>query len=91
MSIDIKDFFLNNPMQYYEYFRIPVRWIPADIMEKYNLKEKIYNGYIYFEICKGRYGLKQAARIAYDRLVQYLCPHGYAPSRTNTGLWKHEF
>ena len=36
------------------------------------------------------YCLKQAARIAYDRLVQYLCPHGYATSRTNPGLWKHE-
>ena len=46
MTIDIKDFFLNNPMQYNEYARIPVRWIPDDIMEKYNLKEKIYNGYV---------------------------------------------
>ena len=36
------------------------------------------------------YGLKQAARIAYDRLVEYLRPHGYAPSRTNPGLWKHK-
>ncbi|GFH47516.1 hypothetical protein CTEN210_03991 [Chaetoceros tenuissimus] len=90
MSIDIKDFFLNNPMQRYEYAQIPVRWIPEDIMEKYNLKEKIYNGYVYVEIRKGMYGLKQAARIAYDRLVEYLRPHGYAPSRTNPGLWKHE-
>ena len=67
-----------------------MQWIPADIMEKYNLKEKIYNGYVYVEIRKGMYGLKQAACIAYDRLVQYLRPHGYAPSRTNPGLWKHE-
>ena len=73
--IDIKDFFLNNPMQRYEYARIPIRWIPADIMEKHNLQEKIHNGYVYVEICKGMYCLKQAARLAYERLVEYLRPH----------------
>ena len=36
------------------------------------------------------YGLKQAARITYDRLVEYLHPHGYAPFRTSPGLWTHE-
>lgn len=32
MSIDIKDFFLNNQMQRYEYAQIPVQWIQEDIM-----------------------------------------------------------
>ena len=40
MTIDIKDFFLNNPMQYYEYAHVPVQWIPTYIMEKYNLNKK---------------------------------------------------
>jgi hypothetical protein len=36
------------------------------------------------------YGLKQAARIAYDRLVLLMAPHGYHPIRQSPGLWKHE-
>ena len=55
-------------MQQYEYAQIPVRWVPADIMKKHNLQEKIHNGNVYVEIRKGMYGLKQAARLAYDRL-----------------------
>lgn len=50
------------------------------------LQDKIYNGYVYVKICKGMYRLKQAARIAYNRLVEYLHPHGHAPSRTNPDL-----
>ena len=47
------------------------------------------DGYVYCEIRKGMYGLKQAARIAFDRLVKLLKPHCYSPSRRNPGLWKH--
>jgi hypothetical protein len=37
MSYDIKDFYLDTPMQRYEYMRIPVKHIPTIIMEQYNL------------------------------------------------------
>ena len=50
MSIDIKDFFLNNPMARYEYIRIPVDIIPQDIMDQYNLHELVVGGYVYVEI-----------------------------------------
>lgn len=52
--------------------------------------QKNYNGYVYVEIRKAMYGLKQAAHIAYNKLAEYLKPHGYAPSRINPGLWIHE-
>ena len=32
MSIDIKDYYLNTPMNRYEYMRIPIANIPPDIM-----------------------------------------------------------
>ena len=32
LTIDVKDFYLNTPMEQYEYMRIPVKYIPADIM-----------------------------------------------------------
>jgi hypothetical protein len=48
------------------------------------------DGYIYVEICKAMYGLKQAVQIAYDRLVLLMEPHGYHPIRHSPGLWKHK-
>jgi hypothetical protein len=90
-TTDIKDYFLNNPMDRYEYMKIPVRWIPQEIMDQYNLADKVdANGYVYVEIRKGMYGLIQAARIAYDRLVTLLAPHGYYPIRHSPGIWKHK-
>ena len=37
MTADLKDFYLETPMDEYEYMRIPVSIIPEDIMSKYNL------------------------------------------------------
>ena len=55
--------------------------IPQDIIEKYGLKEKSVNGKVLVEIRKGMYGLKQAGRIANDRLKQHLKTYGYVPCR----------
>jgi hypothetical protein len=90
MTTDIKDYFLNNPMKRFEYMKIPIRWIPQEIIDQYHLLDLVHtDGYVYVEIRKGMYGLKQAARIAYDRLVKLLAPHGYHPIRHSPGLWKH--
>jgi hypothetical protein len=35
------------------------------------------------------YGLKQAAVLAYDHLINNLEPHGYHPCKFSTGLWTH--
>ena len=37
------------------------------------------DGYVYCEVRKGMYGLKQADRLAFDNLVKLLAPHGYFP------------
>jgi hypothetical protein len=47
------------------------------------------DGYIYIRIKKGMYGLKQAAILAYEHLVNQLAPHGYHPCPYTTGLWQH--
>ena len=36
------------------------------------------------------YGLKQAAILAYNQLVQRLENYGYHPMKSSNGLWKHE-
>ena len=43
------------------------------------------------KIVKGMPGLKQAARLANERLVHHLAPYGYAPVQHTPSLWKHEY
>ena len=90
MGIDIKDFYLNNPMDRYEYMRIPISQIPPKIKDLYNLQPLIHNGAVYVEIRKGMYGLPQAGRIASDALVPKLNAAGYHQSEHVPGLFKHE-
>ena len=90
ISADIKDYFLCSDMDEYEYIRIPYKWIPEEIRKQYNLQDFVEpDGYVYCEVRKGMYGLKQAARLAFEQLVKNLAPHGYYPVRESPGLWKH--
>jgi hypothetical protein len=89
MTGDLKDFYLNTPMDEYEYMRIPVSVIPESIMTEYDLAPLIHGKHVYVEIRKGMYGLPQAGRIANDRLTAFLAPHGYVPCTVTSGLWKH--
>ena len=66
--------------------RIPTKHIPAKVMSEYNLHNYIDNGYVYCEIRKGMYGLKEAGLIAFLRLVKNLTPNGYSPMRYTPGL-----
>jgi hypothetical protein len=90
MTGDLKDFYLNTPMECYEYMRIPVSVIPASIFAEYNLGPLVHRDHVYVEIRKGMYGLPQAGRLANDRLTAFLAPHGYAPVPITPGLWKHD-
>ena len=84
MTSGLKDHFLASPMQ------TPQTNIPPDIINKYNLQSKFHNGYICCEINKGRYGLKQAALLAYNFLVKILEPYGHHPVPHTIGIWKHK-
>jgi len=55
-----------------EYMKIPYSLFPPDILAKYKLHDIIHNGCIYIQINRGMYGLKQAAILAYNQLVQYM-------------------
>jgi len=70
--------------------KIPFRWMLEVIRLQYNLYSLVDdNGYVYCEVRKGMYGLRQAARLAFDNLVINLEPDGYYPVRECPGLWKH--
>ena len=57
---DVKNFYLNTPLDRYEYMRMPIKLIPQEFIEMYDLTAKVKNGYVYIEIQKGMYGLPQA-------------------------------
>lgn len=90
MTFDVKDFKLNMPMDHNKYIRIPIYMIPPKFMDKYNLHDKIYNGYVYAEVRKGMYILLQAGCIAHNHLVMHLKPYMYVPMPLISGLWKHK-
>ena len=90
MTLDIKDFFLQTDMKDCEYMRINGKYFMSDIRNKYNINKLIANdGYVYCKIKKGMYGLKQAARLAYDDLKKHLSKYGYKPDTLAKNIWTH--
>ena len=54
MTMVIKDFYLNTPMARYEYMRLRLSDMPADVIAHYKLRKiATPEGYIYCEIQKG--------------------------------------
>ena len=86
MCTDVKDFYLNTEMDRYEYMWIPVKLLDDTVIAAYALQDLIVNEKVLVEIQKGMYGLPQAGRIAYDKLVKHLAPHGYHPCPRTPGL-----
>jgi hypothetical protein len=62
---------------------------PEEIVYKYNLDALAVDGWVYIEIRKGMYGLKQAGLLANQLLQTCLAPFGYYPTRHTPGLWLH--
>jgi hypothetical protein len=59
-TIDLKNFYLDTPMPDPEYVSIKLSDIPDKFIKEYNLSGQDQDGWIYFEICQGCYGLPQA-------------------------------
>ena len=90
MCIDLKDFYLDTPINWYDYMWINMADIPQDIIDQYGLTAKGVDGKLLVEIWKGMYGLKQAGRIVNERLKQHLKASGYVVgnySHWNYRLW----
>ena len=64
MTVDIKHFYLNTPLDRYEHRRIPIDIIPQHVIYQYDLATKAKNKYVYCEIQKGIYSLPQAEIVA---------------------------
>jgi hypothetical protein len=89
-SIDFKNFYLNTPMPKPEYVCIKILDIPQEFIEEYKLTGLDRNGWIYFKICQGCYGLPQAGILANDLLHSRLEAEGFYEAASTPSLWCHK-
>jgi hypothetical protein len=90
MMMDIKNYYLGTPLPRFEYMKMLLSRFPEEIVQKYNLNALAVNGWVYIEIRKGMYGLKQAGLLANQLLQMRLAPFGYYPARHTPELWLHK-
>jgi hypothetical protein len=90
MMMDIKNYYLGTPLPLFEYMKMLLSRFPEEIVQKYNLNALAVDGWVYIEIIKGMYGLKQAGLLANQLLQTRLAPFGYYPARHTPGLWLHK-
>ena len=86
-TINLKDFYLNTPMERPEYMQMKLKDLSQEFINVYNLTKRAENGgNVYFRIQKGMYGLPQAGILAQQQLEQQLNEHGYHQSPLTPGL-----
>ena len=57
--------------------RLKLNIIPNEIIQQYNILKLVSNKWVHIEVVKVMYGLKQAEKITYDKLVKKLKPYSY--------------
>jgi hypothetical protein len=90
MMMDIKNYYLGTPLPRFEYMKMLLSRFTEEIIQQYNLNALAIDGWVYFEIRKGMYGLKQAGLLANQLLQTCLALFGYYPARHTPGLWLHK-
>ncbi len=83
---DIMNMYLETPLDWYEYMKMPIALLPANIIEHYNHCKKAIDRYVYMEIRKGMYGLLQAGILTNKLHKKPLVRHGlfWATPHTRT-------
>ena len=76
LGLDLKDFYLNTPMDRPEFLRMKLDNFPDDVIKLYNLMDKVdAKGFVILRIEKGMYGLPYAGIIAQELLTKRLENH----------------
>jgi hypothetical protein len=89
MCLDIKNFYLTNPLDRYKYMKMPLSLFPSWTREQYNLGKLAKNGFVYLEMRRAVWGLPQTGILANKLLRKRLLPHGYYICNHTPGLWWH--
>ena len=90
LSMYLKEMFIRTLMASPEYMKVPLKYFPDDITDKYNLRDMVHNGYIYIKTKKRMYGLIHAAVLVYQKVSTLLKTGDYQPLIGSLGMWKHE-
>ena len=72
MCFDVSKFYLATPIDRSEYVWIKLNNTPQDFIDIYNLIKWEFNGWFYFEIICGCYGLPQSRKLANNLLQKLL-------------------
>ena len=90
MTMDISNFYLNTALDRFEYMRIALADVPQTVIDEYKLHTIATNGYVYVEIRRALFGLKQSGMLANKQLSKVLNREGYHAARHTPGLWLHK-
>ena len=88
--MDVGNFYLETPLEIYEYMKMPLSLFPPWTHIQYNLDEKALNGFVPWEIRKAIYRLPNTGRLANEQLQKKLDPAGFYEVAHTPGLWKHK-
>ena len=90
ITVDLKDHFLQSELKTPQYMQLHNKYFFKDIREKYDIDNIVdSDGYVYCKIIKGMYGLKEAAKLAREKIIETLSPYGYAPEKYAPNVWSH--
>jgi len=89
--MDLSMFNLGTLLDRPEYVQIKLSVIPQEVIDAYGLEKYACNGWVYFEITKRMYGLKQAGKLANKLLATRLFGHRYYQCAITPGLWRHKW
>jgi hypothetical protein len=89
VTLDLKNFYLKTPLPTARYMRMKLDILPEEIIVKYNLRAIAHNGWVYFRIKRGMYGLPEAGILANNLLKKRLLESGYYECQFTPGLYKH--
>ncbi len=90
-SINNKNFYLDNPMPKPKYVRIKILDIPNKFIDEYKRTGLDPDGWIYFKIRQGCYGLSQAGILANGLLCSHLEAKGFYEVASTPCLWRHKW
>ena len=89
-GFDLMNMYLKTNLKDYENLRVHTSQIPEEFIHEYNLQQYVTpDGWVFFEIRKGMYGIPQAGVLAHAKLKSVLAPNGYTPTKNTPGLWTH--
>jgi hypothetical protein len=86
MMMDIKNYYISTPLPRFEYMKMLLSRFPEEIIQRYNINALAVDGWVYIEIRKGMYGLKQAGLLTNQLLQTRFAPFGYNPAQHTPGI-----